>query len=446
MDTRITRWIKKWRARLKGWSKSKDRLYHNELFSHSHPNPFTWSYPGYITIRRFADLVSPFLNGLSYVVDIGCGCGEVTCELARRCPSIRFHGIDHSSRGIENARSYASKLHLDNVTFEVADVDTWQPLHSVDLIMLFNAFHHLTQPERFIKKMEKWTDRFVLIEPHGDWKGSHVKHFDFDWLMFELEKIRRRIAWTLSEKEIESYCGESSEMRALNEESDEAIEYRYTLKEFRQFFKNYYLEIRGTVAGIEKYPPLPFSRTRTREFFGKWLYELYRDIDEILFEQEIDLLAKHWVIYAEKGRPVEHKMHWPIPERGIVKGEHVSGPYDIEYETISCPRKLKRGERTMILVRIQNKGWMTWSSRSTPNPIYASYHWMDKKGRMIVYDGIRTPLPGDIAPGESCDVQIWIEAPARRGLYILVIDFVHEGITWFSEATGIYHSCSCWVW
>ena len=64
---------------------------------------------------------------------------------------------------------------------------------------------------------------------------------------------------------------------------------------------------------------------------------------------------------------------------------------------------------------------------------------------MVIYDGIRTPLPEDIAPGESCELSIWVEAPEKKGCYILVIDFVHEGITWFSEATGKSIHCRCRV-
>ncbi len=436
MRVKVLRTIKKWRAKSKKWSKTKDRLYHDGIFARACPNPFSWSYPGSITIRRFADLVSPYLKGLAVVIDVGCGCGELTCELARRFPSLRFLGIDHSQTGIQQARTYARMLQLKNASFEVADIDVWEPPHPVDLIMLFNAFHHLPDPDRFIRRMERWTSRFVLIEPHGDWKGSHVKRLDFDWIVLEFEKVRSRIAWLLNETLPVSHPEQPSKVRAFIEDGGDAVEYRYTLDEFRHFFKHYSLEVRGTVAGIERYPPLPFAETRTREFFGRWLYELYKDIDEVLYEQKADLLAKHWVIYAAKGRSIEHKMHWPPPKWASAVEKPVIGPYDIEYEAWQCPRRWRPGERAMVSLRIRNRGWMPWSSRRASNPIYVSYHWLDHRGRVVIYDGIRTRLPTDIAPGEACEVRMWIEAPGHRGRHDLVIDLVHEGVTWFSEATG----------
>ena len=39
------------------------------------------------------------------LVDLGCGPGEITCELARRHPSVAFTGFDHSPVAIERAGS-----------------------------------------------------------------------------------------------------------------------------------------------------------------------------------------------------------------------------------------------------------------------------------------------------------------------------------------------------
>src|SRR5215210_8453860 len=78
------------------WNPAADREFHDALFGVQRYDPFSFGYPGYITIRRFAELTELRLAGVRHAVDLGCGPGEITCELARRNPQISFTGVDHS--------------------------------------------------------------------------------------------------------------------------------------------------------------------------------------------------------------------------------------------------------------------------------------------------------------------------------------------------------------
>ncbi|MEW9529002.1 trans-aconitate 2-methyltransferase [Microbispora sp. NPDC049125] len=62
-----------------------------------------------------------------YVVDLGCGTGELTAALARRWPGATVHGIDSSPAMISKAP--------DGPVFEVADVRDWQPARPVDVLV-----------------------------------------------------------------------------------------------------------------------------------------------------------------------------------------------------------------------------------------------------------------------------------------------------------------------
>jgi SAM-dependent methyltransferase len=84
------------------WSSPADRQFHDALFSGQRYYPFTFAYPGYVMIRRFADLAEARFDGVRTAVDLGCGPGEITCELARRRPEAAFTGVDHSEAA--NAR------------------------------------------------------------------------------------------------------------------------------------------------------------------------------------------------------------------------------------------------------------------------------------------------------------------------------------------------------
>lgn len=66
------------------------------------------------------------------VVDLGCGPGGLTAELARRWPAAHVVGVDSSAEMVERARSKAEPGHLDVV---LGDVRDWRPNEPVDVIV-----------------------------------------------------------------------------------------------------------------------------------------------------------------------------------------------------------------------------------------------------------------------------------------------------------------------
>ena len=77
-----------------------------------------------------------------------------------------------------------------------------------------------------------------------------------------------------------------------------------------------------------------------------------------------------------------------------------------------------------------------YASIAATNPTLTpalSYRWLDRQRRPIVKDGLRSPLPRPIEPGESCHVALRLKAPETAGEYLLELDLVEEGVTWFSE-------------
>ena len=97
-----------------------------------------WDGPLYDRFVRFRDLVT---NGLGAhgeqalrlypplpgerALDIGCGFGDTTQRIAELVgPEGEVVGVDAAARFIETARDEAAEAHVDNVRFEVADVQT----------------------------------------------------------------------------------------------------------------------------------------------------------------------------------------------------------------------------------------------------------------------------------------------------------------------------------
>jgi SAM-dependent methyltransferase len=428
MKRLIRKTVRKFKTKYKGWSAEQDHKFFNASFASQDFDPFTLAYPGYITIKRFADLASPYLKGLSSVLDVGCGPAEITCELAKRYPAISFLGIDHSEAGIQRAEANAKQLKLKNISFKVANAEKYLPANNFDIILMFDAFHHLMDPAGFIKQWSRFTERFLLIEPRGDWKGAWKKELDFDWVLLELDKIRARLDYltgTCKDQPAETLEAESLAPA-------EPVEHRYTQDDFQIFFPGYGIKIRGTISGIDVYPASAHASGSSLLRFGTIAYDLYKEIDKLLYENSLDLAAKHWLIYAQKGAQTKKRAfprEVPLPLR---KGGG-KGPYDVSYQDYTGPRSGGAGAEFKAVVRVINRSFRTWSSESSSTPDLLSYHWRSRQGRSIVKDGLRTSLPRRLNPDEACEVEMRIKAPGRAGRYILAIDMVREGTAWYSE-------------
>lgn len=74
------------------------------------------------------------------ILDIGCGCGETTLELARRVgDSGSVMGVDISLMLIEAARQLAKESDLASVRFEATDAQTF-PFPAQDFDLVFSRF------------------------------------------------------------------------------------------------------------------------------------------------------------------------------------------------------------------------------------------------------------------------------------------------------------------
>lgn len=82
--------------------------------------------------RPFFDLASRIrATDPDYVVDLGCGPGNLTTTLAQRWPAARIEGIDSSLQMIDEANAHDTGF----VDFRLADLVTWQPDAPVDVIV-----------------------------------------------------------------------------------------------------------------------------------------------------------------------------------------------------------------------------------------------------------------------------------------------------------------------
>jgi trans-aconitate 2-methyltransferase len=97
-------------------------------------------------MRPAIDLMNRIpLEQPSQIYDLGCGAGNVTRLLKLRWPEANLTGIDDSAEMLERAATTT-----EGITWEQADLATWQPLGKPDLIYTNAALHWIPDHARLI--------------------------------------------------------------------------------------------------------------------------------------------------------------------------------------------------------------------------------------------------------------------------------------------------------
>ena len=121
-----------------------------------------------------------------------------------------------------------------------------------------------------------------------------------------------------------------------------------------------------------------------------------------------------------------------------------SGPrrllnFKVEFGDNNIPGQMTVGRTVTADITITNTSKSKWPSKPNEkgqNAVNLSYHWFDRKGAVVVFDGLRTALPNDVRPGESVQLKATIQPPDRAGQYSLEVTLVQEAVAWFPERDG----------
>jgi hypothetical protein len=103
----------------------------------------------------------------------------------------------------------------------------------------------------------------------------------------------------------------------------------------------------------------------------------------------------------------------------------------------TVPATAPAGATISVPVTVQNTGDETWNA-SGPGPVLLAYHWERAGGAIVVWEGLRTALGSDVAPGGSRSVAATVAVPAYAGDYQLRFHLVKEGVVWFPTPATFY--------
>ncbi len=91
------------------------------------------------------------------------------------------------------------------------------------------------------------------------------------------------------------------------------------------------------------------------------------------------------------------------------------------------------GEATFaVSLELRNTGSRAWPSTGA-DAVQVAYHWLGRRGSIVVWDGQRTAISASVPPGGSTNVSAVVAVPATPGRYRLEFDLVSRASRWFSQ-------------
>ncbi len=129
------------------------------------------------------------LKGSERVLDIGCGDGRITAEIAVRVPRGSVAGIDASREMIGFASSHFGPEAHPNLRFEVVDAHSLPFREDFDLVVSFNALHWLPEQDAALRSIRS------AMKPDGRGQLRLVPKGERRSLEDVIEDTRRSSKW-----------------------------------------------------------------------------------------------------------------------------------------------------------------------------------------------------------------------------------------------------------
>ncbi|MBN1091159.1 methyltransferase domain-containing protein [Blastococcus sp. TML/M2B] len=145
-----------------------------DTYTHGHADSVLQSHR-WRTAENSAPHLIPLLRPGLDLLDVGCGPGTITVDLAARVAPGRVLGLDVSPDPLDEARAAAGRAGVE-VTFEVGDVYALDlPDDSFDVVHAHQVLQHLTDPVAALRELAR------VCRPGGVLAVRDVDYATFTW-------------------------------------------------------------------------------------------------------------------------------------------------------------------------------------------------------------------------------------------------------------------------
>ena len=145
------------------------------VYTHGHHESVLRSHRWRTAENSAAYLLAHLRPGLS-LLDVGCGPGTITADLASRVAPGRVTAIEVTPSALSLARAEVGARGLDNVDFDVADVHALDlPDGAFDVVHAHQVLQHVADPVRALAEMRR------VCRPGGVVAARDSDYAAFTW-------------------------------------------------------------------------------------------------------------------------------------------------------------------------------------------------------------------------------------------------------------------------
>lgn len=127
------------------------------VYTHGHDKSVLRSHT-WRTAENSAAYLLPSLKPDMKILDIGCGPGTITVDLATHVPLGHVTGLDASDDVLDKARAHAAACNVRNIEFVVADAHALPfPDETFDVTHAHQVLQHVGDPVQMLREMRRVT-------------------------------------------------------------------------------------------------------------------------------------------------------------------------------------------------------------------------------------------------------------------------------------------------
>lgn len=160
-------------------------------------------YSAIVANQRMTEAAVDFMpSGTKSIVDLGCGDGTYTGELAQRFPGVEIFGLDPAADAVARAKRL-----YPTVSFGSADLLAPEtlPKRQFDVGIIRGVIHHLPEGSAGIVNAAKISRSLIVIEPNGNnpvlklierYSQYHIDHEEQSFSSRQLEVWCRQAGYS----------------------------------------------------------------------------------------------------------------------------------------------------------------------------------------------------------------------------------------------------------
>ena len=124
------------------------------------------------SLMKYHEFFSSRIKDGSIVLDVGCGIGIVSLNVAKKLTKSSIIGIDINKNNIFIANELLDKTKLKNVKFIYGDINNQKDINA-EYVILSNILEHIENRTKFLRDIQKISNSKIFL--------IRVPNFERDW-------------------------------------------------------------------------------------------------------------------------------------------------------------------------------------------------------------------------------------------------------------------------